>query len=559
MHNDGRLQISGEGVGEKILKGRPIAPGMGFGRPCFYQEKAATAAGLDQHSRELQHQMIADSFGRLGEQLGSLADSARTLFDHNLAEIFNAHRMLIECEELQSSVFNTFMQGKLSAEDTIEKCFNDYFDYFSGLEDEYLSGRGHDFLELKRLLLNLLKHSNPHKRCRDYDGCEVGACVLKHDHVLCTGELTAATAVLIREPTRGIIAGKCGINSHAAMIARSLNIPVVSGINEIEGVMSCHDDVLVSGNTGEVIIRPTPATLERYRHLINAPSRSFDVVEPLPGYRLLADIDRSVEVGKALQVKADGIGMFRTEFELLARGHVPSEEEQVLVYSQILKQMAGKPVYIRLYDLGSDKFAPWLDGNKEDNPALGCRGARYLLQHPALLQDQARAIARASRISPVHVIYPMITTPEQFTELRTLFVQASADISGAQLQHGVMFEVPSACLEAVELYRLMDFGRIGSNDLVQFLFACDRGGNDFNYDELATHPALWRTISALSGAARACGKPLEMCGAMAANPALIPMLIEHGITTVSTRPEYIGAARRTAAACMKHRQVATPA
>ena len=191
--------------------------------------------------------------------------------------------------------------------------------------------------------------------------------------------------------------------------------------------------------------------------------------------------------------------------------------------------------------------------NEEDNPALGCRGARYLLQRPALLQEQARALACASRISPVHVIYPMITSPDQFVRLKAIFMEAIAGISGAQLSHGIMFEVPSACMEAGELYQVIDFGRIGSNDLVQYLFACDRGGNDFNYDELANSPAMWRTISDLCRIARNAGKPLELCGAMADNPAMIPGLIELGIDTISTRPEYVAAARRAARACLESR------
>ena len=195
--------------GEQIIKGRPVAPGIGFGRPCFFQEKTPDTPAA--HARDSQHGMITDAFSQLSQQLRYLADSAGDSFDHSIAEIFTAHRMIIESEDLQQDVLNTFMQGKLSAEDTIEKCFNDYFDYFSGLQDDYLSARSNDFAELKRLLLNLLNHTDIHMYCRDYHGCQVGACALKNDHILITAELTAGTALRIREPTRGIIAGKCGI------------------------------------------------------------------------------------------------------------------------------------------------------------------------------------------------------------------------------------------------------------------------------------------------------------------------------------------------------------
>jgi phosphotransferase system enzyme I (PtsI) len=549
LHKSGSENTESGTSREKIIKGRPVAPGIGYGRPCFFREKTPETPAAEIQARDAQHDMISDAFTQLSQQLRYLAESAGTSFNHNIAEIFHAHRMIIENEELQQNILNTFMQGKLSAEDTIEKCFDDYFDYFSGLNDEYLSARSHDFAELKQLLLNLLNHTDTSMHCRDYHDCQVGACVLKNDHILITAELTAGTALRIREPTRGIIAGKCGANSHAALIARSLNIPVVGGIENLTEIISCEDDVLINGNNGEVITRPGLATLARYRHQINKSHRSYDMVEPIPQFRVLADIDRCTEVEIALQVQADGIGIYRTEFEMLCRGHLLSEAEQLEAYNHVLTCMAGKPVYIRLYDLGSDKSAPWLEISKEDNPALGCRGARYLLQRPELLREQARAIAHASRIFPVHVIYPMIASPEQFAQLKGIFMEAITGINGTQLNHGIMFEVPSACMEAGELYQVIDFGRIGSNDLVQYLFACDRGGNDFSYEELSDSPAMWRTITALSGIARACGKPLELCGAMAANPAIIPMLIDLGITTISTRPEYVAAARRAARAC----------
>ena len=545
----GELSRTGHGL-ERIIKGRPVSPGIGYGRPCFFEdEKNPTTPASRIQARDVEYGLISDAFRQLSEQLGFLAESARELFDHNMAEIFNAHRMIIECEELQANVLDTFKQGKLSAEDTIEKCFNDYFDYFSGLNDEYLSARSHDFNELKRLLLNLLNNTNAHMYCRDYHGCQVGSCALQNDHIFVTSELTANTALRIREPTRGIIAGKCGANSHAALIARTLNIPVVSGIDYLAEWISPKDDILINGNTGEIILCPGPEILDKYRHQINKSLRSYDVVEPLPQFRVLADIDRSVEVKNALQVKADGIGIYRTEFEMLSRGHLLSEAEQLESCSHVLTHMAEKPVYIRLYDLGSDKSAPWLGISDEENPALGCRGARYLLRRPELLREQARALAQASRISLVHVIYPMIATLDQFLQLQAIFMEAIADIKDARIRHGIMFEVPSACLQARELYQVIDFGRIGSNDLVQYLFACDRAGNDFSYEELADSPAMWRTITALAGIARDAGKPLELCGAMAGNPALIPRLIELGITTISTRPEYVAAARRAASAC----------
>jgi len=258
------------------------------------------------------------------------------------------------------------------------------------------------------------------------------------------------------------------------------------------------------------------------------------------------DIDFCHDVKNAIKVNADGIGLYRTEYEMLAKGNVLSEQEQFLSYTTVIDQMAGKPVYIRLFDLGGDKSAPWFKLAEENNPALGCCGARLLLSKPELLQVQARALARASQQSLVNVIYPMIATLEQFLLLKELFLEAIKDISNTNLHYGMMFEIPSACENAEALYEEIEFGRVGSNDLVQYLYAFDRTRDDYNYEALVSDSAIWNILTRLVSVARNVGKPLELCGAMADNPLFIPKLIQLGINTVSTHPENIATIRKAA-------------
>ena len=208
--------------------------------------------------------------------------------------------------------------------------------------------------------------------------------------------------------------------------------------------------------------------------------------------------------------------------------------------------MHDKPVYIRLFDLGGDKSAACLGIEIEENPALGCRGARYLLLHPELVECQARAIARVSKQAHISVIYPMISSLQQFMQLKKIFMVAIKDINHGKISHGIMFEVPSACIEAEALYKEIDFGRIGSNDLVQYLYAYDRCSDDFNFEEAMNDPAIWRLIRDLVRIADNAGKPLEVCGEMTNNPIFIPKLIELGITTVSASPKNIANVRSAA-------------
>ena len=539
---------NGSHVREIIIKGVPVSPGISYGRPCFHENKKAEH--ISDHKRKEsadQKSSLADAFDRLGDQLSEFSKSAEEIFDHGTAAIFKAHRMI--CEEMQADVLNTLRREQLTAIGAIEKCFDDYSEYFNGLHDDYLSERGNDFTELKNLLLNLLNNTETFLSCKEFEGCQVGECALQNEHILVASELTANVAIRIRGYTKGIITEKCGINSHAAVIARSLDLPVISGIKAPVELINHHDSILMNGNTGELIINPDKETLNKYRALINQPHKSLQVVEPLSYFTVLADIDRYLDVQKAIIVKADGIGLYRTEFEMLSKGHILTEAEQIACYQHVVDSMQGKPVYIRLFDLGSDKSAPWLGINTEDNPALECRGARFLLTRPELVKTQARAIAKVSCSAPVNVVYPMISSLDEFLQLRKIFSDAIAGIDNVNIRHGIMFEVPSACLQAEELYQAMDFGRIGSNDLVQYLFACDRTHDDYNYHDLANTPAVWKVIKNLADAARKANKPLELCGAMAAFPEFIQKLIELGINTISTGPEYIAIARRAAMSC----------
>ncbi len=533
---------------ETILKGIPISPGSGLGRPCYYTVRRVPA--LSQASGFSGNQTLAfmDVFHQLESQLESLVHTAESHSHDDSVAIFNAHRMIL-CE-LKDDILNHIVSRQVSARHAIEKCFDNYADYFSTLDRNYLSERASDFNELKYLLVNLLDNTRGTLSCKDSKTCEPGECALGNSHILITEELTAHIAIRIHGKTKGIITERCGLNSHAAVIARSLEIPVVSGISGVCGRINCDDTVLIDGDRGRIFINPDETTLGNYSHRIK-PRRGYTVIsKPLEHFRVLANLDLSRGVGHAREVRADGIGLYRSELEMLVKGDQLSEQEQFECYRSIIEEMPDKPVYIRLFDLGSDKTVPGVDLGKEENPALGCRGARLLLARPELLQTQARAIARASRQSLIHVIYPMIATCEQFKSIKRLFEDAIRDIEGINLRHGMMFEVPSACENAAEFYRLIDFGRVGCNDLIQYLFAVDRGRDDFDVQALARDPAIWNLLKRLVSVAREHGKPLEVCGALADHAEFVPGLIQIGIDTISTHCENIAVVRKTARRCL---------
>jgi phosphotransferase system enzyme I (PtsI) len=537
---------------EKWIKGIPVSSGVGFGRPCFYHSQVSEHADEYENSSSDQPQLLSDAFKQLQEQLNSMVAMAENNPDNQTADIFRAHRMI--CEEIQTNILQTISHKGLISTNIIENCFNAYTEYFNGLTDDYLRGRADDFAELKQLLLKLLSHTEVYLTCRDYEGCRVGECELQNPHILVEDELTANVAIRIRSITKGIVAEKCGINSHAAMIARSLDIPVISGINNPSILIHSKDNILVDGDNGNLVINPDESTLLKYQKKINKPHRVYKVVDPLPEFKVLADIDLCRDIKNVIKVRADGVGIYRTEFEMLVKDAVLSEQEQFTNYQFVMDQMAGKPVYFRLFDLGSDKSAPWLDLEDEANPALGCRGARLLLAHPELLKSQARALAKVSQQSPINVIYPMISSLQQFLQLKTMFVNFIGDIENIHIHHGIMIEVPSVCENAEAMFDVVDFAKVGSSDLVQYLYAFDRTRDDFSYEELVSDQAIWNIIMHLVDIADKAGKPLGICGAIVDDPQFIPRLIDIGINTVSTYPENIAAVRRMAIKNKKERR-----
>lgn len=532
-------------VGSEVtMEGVPVSLGLGYGRPCFYREKIPETTDVNRQNRKAGGDQLLDTFNELSEQLRCFSLRAKEHIDDNTAEIFTAHQMIINSEVLQQKIINTYIKSQFSEREAIEQCFNEYYAFFHQVDDEYLSSISNDFSELKQLLLNLLSNTESYLTCREQDSCEIGECALKNNHILIVKELEANVAIRINEYTKGIIAEKCGKNSHAAVIARSLNIPVISGIKNLHEQISHDDELLIDGNTGKVTINPNDVTLSFYHDQINNPTEKYVTSDSIPQLKILADIDRYTDVQFAIKTNADGIGMYRTEFELLNKGRLLSENEQYDCYLYVMENMKDKPVYIRLFDLGSDKSAPWLGIKDENNPALGWRGARLLLSRPDIFRSQARALARVSQLSTLHVLYPMITSLTQFLQLKNKFLEAITDIVNTNLLHGIMFEVPSACIQANLLYKEIDFGRVGCNDLIQYLFAFDRTRDDFYYEELADDPTLWIIISNLVEIAKAVKKPLEVCGELASNPTFIPRLIEMGISTISIKPENIATTRK---------------
>lgn len=459
------------------------------------------------------------------------------------AKIFEGQRMMVQDPVLYEQFVDIVREQTTNAEAAVDKTLDHYEALLREVDDEYIMERASDIGEVRRRLLDNLREAEFEKPTReDRDVFNFG-----EPRIVVAEELTPGETVrLDTHNTVGFVTSRGGAASHAAILARALGIPAVSGIKGIHSVVTHGQEVLLDGTSGEVVLWPSKRTLQVYPSASRGGQPQVQTVAPVPGLQVLANISLAEEADRLGEVQAEGIGLYRTEYEFFARGRLLNEDEQCNLYSRVVDAMQGRPVHIRLLDMGGDKPAPFLDIPEEENPCLGYRGARLLQGQPELLITQARALARASRHGEIHVIYPMIIDMIQFLRLREIVLQNTADIQGRNLKHGAMFEVPSACIAARDLFEVADFGSIGSNDLIQYLFAVDRNNSLVAYDYGPDKAPFWTLLRQIAEAARETNRPLSLCGEMGGQPNYVPRLLDMGITTLSVSPRLIGLSRMSA-------------
>ena len=528
------------------LKGVPLSPGVAVGRVCLCVRHAGLPDLSDVDTEDhVKH--LNKALDWLHHQRESLAQDAKERLGEEDADIFHAHSLMLTDPTFQHALFKTIQDRGCSASEAVEQELGILKGQLENADSEYLQQRVDDINEIEQGLLDFLTGAVTGRQCREAADCSMTECQLGNDHILVSQELTASLPIQTDQHTLGFVVERGGANSHGVILARALGRPVVGNIRNLPARLPIETDILIDGDRGEVILNPSPGTLDRYRLSLRQNQTPVCVSEPVRRLKVMANIQQSNDVSDALAAGAEGVGLYRTEVELLVEGRLLSEDEQAARYSEVVKAMAGRPVCIRLLDLGADKTANWLGTSSQMESYAGQRGARLLLAYPELLRNQARALVRASAHGSVHVLYPMIIDARQFLQLRTLFEDSVTGLDVGGLQHGVLFEIPSACLAAERILEVADFGCIGTNDLIQYLFAEERGSGQGYQDDIESNDVLWSLIHSLARAAVNAGKPMAICGELAGNPTLTAKIIQAGIDTVSTSPSYIAKVRKAAA------------
>jgi phosphotransferase system, enzyme I, PtsP len=532
------------------LVGVAAAPGFGIGTAHVLRPLVS----FDQVG-ELRSEDPAAEWQRFRKALdGSVAqiDDLKSRMSDRVPEVdgslFDTHRMMLEDKSFLDKI-RGFIDDGFAAETALQFTIDEYVGAFGRMTDRYLRERATDVRDIgHRLLRNLLGVVDEMREMPE--GC-----------MLVAEELTLSDLAAI-EPQRlnAIALATGGATSHATILAKSFEIPTVVGVDSLLETVQEGDSLVVDGNAGAVYVSPSRDVLAEYERLdreYRAFNRELEALHDLPaetvdGRRITleANIGLMGDLAFAHRHGAEGVGLYRTEFPFLTYRDFPDEEEQLRLYRRVIDALGPKRVTLRTLDLGADKYPSYLRLGKEENPFLGWRSIRISLEVPDLFKLQLRAILRASVHGSVRLLLPMISSVEEVWRSKELLEETRRELRQEGIAFdeampvGIMVEVPSAVLQAEELAREVDFLSLGTNDLIQYLLAVDRNNRKVAplYEPL--HPAVLRAIAATVRAAKKAGRPLGICGEMAADPVCALILIGLGIEQLSMGSFYIPSIKR---------------
>ena len=524
----------------RLLKGLPASPGIAIGPACLYIKEP-----LKVEERTLELSEIESEIERLKRAMEKSAKKLSEFLSYGLqkigeakAKILEAQIMILEDKILLDSITRRIRAEKKNAEFIVNDELGKYAKLMLSARHEYMHERAYDIEDLTHRIIRNLQQK---KLISKVEG----------EVIMVTNLLTAADAMILsRNHVLGYATDRGGVTSHAALIARALKIPAVLGLGDISREVETGDLLILDGYSGVIVIDPTESQLHEYEQkrermlqfearlteLRDLPARTLDGHD----VELSANIELPDELDYVMCQGSQGVGLYRTESLLLDRDDFPTEEEQYIEYKKVADRLYPQRVIMRTFDIGGDKIAP--EAADEPNPFLGWRGIRVGLDRPALLLTQLRAMLRASTRINLSIMFPMVSTIAEVRQAKKYLEEVKAELRAKRISFdekvkvGVMIEVPSAALIAGQLAAEVDFLSIGSNDLIQYLLAIDRGNNlvaDL-YNEF--DPSVLITLKHVINAGHKNGKWVGICGQMAGNPFATPLLLGLGIDELSVIP-----------------------
>ncbi|RLT00674.1 MAG: phosphoenolpyruvate--protein phosphotransferase [Planctomycetota bacterium] len=539
-------------LGMQSVKGIPVSPGIVMGRAIVLgnAETHVPRREIAQPDLEREVDRLDTALREAVEELGVLRDRTAVQIGSDAAKIFGFHLGLLQDPTLLTPMRERIRNDRVNAEVAVADAFQKLADQFRALGSEMFSQKANDVLDLDRRVLAKLMGEDENRLA-----------TLTEPTIVIAHELTPSqTAGMDRTLVIGIATDLGGRTSHTSIVARAIEIPCVVGCSRVMGRVADGDMIIIDGDTGVVIVRPDARTLAEYTiqqerfSVYRSMLRNTALLEPVTkdGTRiqLLGNIEFPHEVESVFANGGEGVGLYRTEFLFLTSDHEPTEEEQFAAYKQTVELLKGRPLTIRTLDLGADKYTQNRATEPERNPFLGLRSIRYCLQHKALFKTQLRAILRASAFGPMKVMFPLVSTVMELRQARLILNDVAEELAEEGIRYdqnipiGIMVETPSAALMANAFAKEVSFSSIGTNDLIQYTLAVDRGNERVAHLYSGASPAVLYLVKTVVRTARRSGIDCSLCGEVAGEAIYTMLLIGLGLRTLSLVPSQIPLIKR---------------
>ena len=524
----------------KEYKGKSVFGGIAIGRIKVYNKSEQQVKRVHIDDTEHEKKRYYAAVDKAAMQLQELYDKAVKEVGEANAAIFEMHQIMLTDDDYKESAENIIDSQHVNAEYAVAQTGDNYAAMFAAMEDEYMRGRSADVKDISERLINILS------------GFNASSMVSDEPVIIVAEDLAPSETVqLDKDKILSFVSVKGSVNSHTAILARTMGIPALIGTpvipdNDIDGKMG-----IVDGNSGCLYVDPDNEKLGYYRKKQDEQLKQKELLQLLKGreditidgrkIKLYANIGNVKDVMTVKANDAAGIGLFRSEFIYLERDTFPTEEEQFNIYRTVAENMAGKPVIIRTLDIGADKQCDYFNMDKEDNPALGMRAIRICLTRTEIFKTQLRALYRASAYGNINIMYPMIANmweidriKEIEKEVRDELKQQGIDIG--DVQTGIMIETPAAVMLSDELAEKVDFFSIGTNDLTQYTLAVDRQNPKLDSFFDTHHPAVLKMIKMVVDNAHKAGIWAGICGELGADTSLTREFLKMGVDELSVSP-----------------------
>lgn len=524
----------------KEYKGKSVFGGIAIGRIKVYNKSEQQVKRVHIDDTEHEKKRYYAAVDKAAMQLQELYDKAVKEVGEANAAIFEMHQIMLTDDDYKESVENIIDSQHVNAEYAVAQTGDNYAAMFAAMEDEYMRGRSVDVKDISERLINILS------------GFNASSMVSDEPVIIVAEDLAPSETVqLDKDKILSFVSVKGSVNSHTAILARTMGIPALIGTpvipdNDIDGKMG-----IVDGNSGCLYVDPDNEKLGYYRKKRDEQLKQKELLQLLKGreditidgrkIKLYANIGNVKDVMTVKANDAAGIGLFRSEFIYLERDTFPTEEEQFNIYRTVAENMAGKPVIIRTLDIGADKQCDYFNMDKEDNPALGMRAIRICLTRTEIFKTQLRALYRASAYGNINIMYPMIANMWEIDRIKEIEKEVRDElkqqgINIGNVQTGIMIETPAAVMQSDELAEKVDFFSIGTNDLTQYTLAVDRQNPKLDSFFDPHHPAVLKMIKMVVDNAHKAGIWAGICGELGADTSLTREFLKMGVDELSVSP-----------------------